>query len=130
MADGSANLVALMDAACDWESAVTPLSWSEVVAAWAACAREHALPHADDGAYLAHLISVLADNHRLHLVDGIFPGRDHQVWPMAAAQVVTAADAALLVCVHAALRPLAQLVGTVGSASDTSDIARTLTYGA
>jgi hypothetical protein len=115
--DGSVSLDSLIDPKCDWEGAVKSLDWPTVAAAWAACAQENELPHARDGAFLAHLVSILTDNHRLHVVDdSAFGVGGLRVFPMSAAQLVAAGDEALLERALSALRPLGKLAGSAAKA--------------
>jgi hypothetical protein len=77
-----ASLTEIMDAKCDWERAVRPLSWAAVSAAWGAAAAAHGRVRGDS-LRLERLVNELAD---AGLVQRDFGAA--QVWPVAAAQVV------------------------------------------
>ncbi len=83
----NASLTEIMDARCDWERAVRPLSWAAVSEAWGAAAAEHGRARGDSSR-LERLVNELAD---AGLVQRDFGAA--QVWPVAAAQVVFAGAA-------------------------------------
>ena len=112
--DGSANVDVLMDEACEWEGAVTPLAWRDVQEAWAAVAARRGLAHAHDGRVLARLVGDLADAHLVHLEPA--PGGAVRLWPTSAAQVVAVdgpPPAPYLQLAAERLQPLAALVKEV-----------------
>ena len=100
-ADGSANFLAIMDPACLWEQAVTPLTMQEVEAEYQEVAQAAATAAGAAGAamaagvaaappYPANLASMLdeiTDKHllRVHHPCGL---EATEVWPVTAAQVV------------------------------------------
>ena len=91
--DGSANFQAIMDPACQWEQAVTPLTMHEVEAEFKGVTRAAAAtagtaaaapPHHAD---LANMLDEIVDKHllRMHFPSGL---EAFQVWPVTAAQAV------------------------------------------
>jgi hypothetical protein len=123
-ADGTANVVALMDPACAWEDAIAPLAWWEVREVWEACAREAGLPlpAQRDELMLQRLVDDLVDAHLLHQRQSS-QGGALELWPVSAAQVAGAGGGgvpgAWLQQAEAALRPLAGLLQGAGATAQT-----------
>ena len=121
-ADGTANVVALMDPACAWEAAIVPLAWGEVRQVWEDCAREAGLPlpAQRDELMLQRLVEGMVDAQLLHQRQSVAGALE--LWPVAAAQVAGAGGAvpvAWLQQAEAALRPLAGVLQGAGAASQT-----------
>ena len=84
--DGTANFLAMMDPACNWEQAVVPLAWREVEMVFKETAVAAATP--PDPSLLMSMLDEIADRHLLRVH---FPGSldtSAQVWPASAAQAV------------------------------------------
>ena len=122
-ANGTANVAALMDTACDWEAVITPLAWGEVQEVWAACAREAGLPlpAQRNELMLQQLVEGMVDAHLLHqrqCIEGAL-----ELWPVCAAQVAGAGGRGMPVAwlqqAEAALRPLAGVLQGAGATAQT-----------
>ena len=84
--DGSANFLAIMDPACPWEQAVTPLTWQQVEAAFHEVVGSASAPA--HPAVLMSMLDEITDKHVLRLHYPSIQETAAQVWPATAAQAV------------------------------------------
>jgi hypothetical protein len=80
--DGSANFQAVMDTECNWEQAVTPLTWQQVEEVFREVAGTAA------AADLLVMLDEITDRHLLHVHYPNSLDAAAQVWPATAAQAV------------------------------------------